>query len=137
MAEDSIFTKIIKGEIPCEKIYEDDKTIAFLDIFPLLPGHVLVVPKKQVDHFDDLPDEDYQALFATVQKVSKRVKEVLGVKRATIQVLGFDVPHAHVHVMPANSGHEVMEAMGERAKNGPPDTVDHAALAEMAKKLAF
>ena len=70
----SIFTKIIQGEIPCYKIYEDDKTIAFLDIHPETKGHTLVVPKKEIDKIYDLPDEDYQALMRTVQKLSKHLE---------------------------------------------------------------
>lgn len=72
---DSIFTKIIKGEIPCHKVYEDDKTLAFLDIHPVTPGHTLVIPKIQIDEFQDLPTEDYRALMDTVQKVAKRQKK--------------------------------------------------------------
>ncbi len=97
--EESIFTKIIKGEIPCYKIYEDDKTLAFLDIAPEVMGHTLVVPKIQVDKIYELPDDDYQALMATVKKVAIRMEKVLG-KRPIMKVIGVDVPHAHVHVMP-------------------------------------
>ena len=95
----SIFTKIIQGEIPCYKIYEDDKTFAFLDIHPESKGHVLVIPKNEVDKIYDLPDEDYQALMATVKKLSQHMEKVLG-KRTLWKVVGTDVPHAHVHLMP-------------------------------------
>jgi histidine triad (HIT) family protein len=95
----SIFSKIIAGEIPCYKIYEDDKTFAFLDIHPETKGHTLVVPKKEVDKIYDLEDEDYQALMATVKKLSKHMEEVLGV-RTLCKVVGTDVPHAHVHLEP-------------------------------------
>ena len=95
----SIFTKIINGEIPCYKIYEDDKTFAFLDINPESRGHTLVVPKLEVDKIYDLPDEDYQALMATVKKLSKHMEEKLG-QRTLWKVIGTDVPHAHVHLMP-------------------------------------
>ena len=74
--EPSIFTKIIRGEIPCHKIYEDDKTIAFLDIHPQMPGHTLVVPKKQVASMQNLSDEDYNALMAAVKKVMQRQAQV-------------------------------------------------------------
>ncbi len=100
---ESLFTKIIKGEVPSYRVYEDDKTYAFLDIDPLSDGHVLVVPKKQVDKFYDLDDEAYQALFATVKKVAQRIEDVLGV-RAGIVVEGLEVPHAHVHVVPMYDG---------------------------------
>ena len=95
----SIFTQIIKGEIPCYKIYEDDKTFAFLDIHPETKGHTLVIPKKEVDKIYDLPDDDYQALMATVKKLSKHMEEKLG-KRTLWKVVGTDVPHAHVHLEP-------------------------------------
>ena len=95
----SIFTKIIRGEIPSYKIYEDDKTYAFLDIHPETKGHTLVVPKNEVDKIYDLPDEDYQALMNTVKKLSKHLENKLGA-RTPWKVVGTDVPHAHVHLMP-------------------------------------
>ena len=95
----SIFTKIINGEIPCYKIYEDDKTLAFLDINPETKGHTLVVPKVEIDKIYDLDDADYQALMATVKKLSKHMEEKLG-QRTLWKVIGTDVPHAHVHLLP-------------------------------------
>lgn len=95
----SIFTKIINGEIPCYKIYEDDKTFAFLDIHPESKGHVLVVPKNEVDKIYELPDDDYVALMATVKKLSVHLEKRLGA-RIIWKVVGTDVPHAHVHLMP-------------------------------------
>ena len=95
----SIFSKIIAGEIPSYKIYEDDKTYAFLDIHPESMGHVLVIPKKEVDKIYDLEDEDYQALMATVKKLSRHMEKALGA-RILWKVVGTDVPHAHVHLMP-------------------------------------
>ena len=130
--EDSVFTKIIRGEIPCEKIYEDDYVIAFLDIRPLTPGHALVVPKEQVSHFDEMGETDYQALFAIVQKVARRIKSVLKPERVCIRIEGFDVPHTHVHVYPCNSP-EDFYGDKDRMQKDP----DHQALAQMAKKLAF
>lgn len=138
--EDSVFTKIIKGEIPCHKVYEDDKTFAFMTINPTLPGHVLVIPKKQIDQFDDLPEEDYQAVWQTVQKVAKRVKEVFGTKRAIVSVMGFEVPHAHVHVLPADEGMPFLKNAYEHAlrdHTGKTPEPNHPELAEIAKKLAF
>jgi histidine triad (HIT) family protein len=131
--QDSIFTKIIKGEIPCHKVYEDDKTLAFMDIHPIQPGHVLVVPKKQIGHFFELPDEDYQALMATVKKVATRLKAVFAEKpRVGIIIEGFDLPdHVHVKVFPAGSGDELRSSPDMSAEP------DHAALAEIAQKLAF
>lgn len=95
----SIFTKIINGEIPSYKIYEDDKTYAFLDIHPETKGHVLVIPKCEVDKIYDLPDADYLALMTTVKKLSKHLESKLG-SRILWKVVGTDVPHAHVHLMP-------------------------------------
>jgi histidine triad (HIT) family protein len=129
--EESIFTKIIKGQIPCHKVYEDDRVLAFLDIHPIVPGHVLVVPKEQIDHFDDLPDDDYQAVFAAVKTIAKRIKQVTGAARACARVEGFDVPHAHVHVYPCNSP---VDFYGDKDRAGKEP--DHTALAEMAAKLA-
>ena len=95
----SVFTKIINSEIPYYKIYEDDKTFAFLDINPETKGHTLVVPKNEVDKIYELPDEDYQALMATVKKLSAHMEKVLGA-RTLWKVIGTDVPHAHVHLLP-------------------------------------
>ena len=95
----SIFSKIISGEIPCYKIYEDDKTFAFLDIHPETMGHTLVVPKTEVDKIYELADEDYQALMSTVKKLSRHMEKQLG-SRIIWKVVGTDVPHAHVHLMP-------------------------------------
>ena len=95
----SVFSKIIAGEIPCYKIYEDEKNMAFLDINPESRGHVLVIPKLEVDKIYELPEEDYDSLFRVVKKVAKHMEEVLGA-RTLIKVVGTDVPHAHVHLMP-------------------------------------
>ena len=95
----SVFTKIINGEIPCYKIYEDDKTFAFLDINPETKGHTLVVPKNEVDKIYELPDEDYRALMDTVKKLSAHMEKILGA-RTLWKVIGTDVPHAHVHLLP-------------------------------------
>jgi histidine triad (HIT) family protein len=95
----SLFTKIINGEIPSYKIYEDDKTYAFLDINPEAKGHTLVVPKNEVDKIYDLPDEDYLALMATAKKLAKNMEDKLHT-RIFLKVIGTDVPHAHVHLIP-------------------------------------
>ena len=94
----SIFSKIIAGEIPCYKIYEDEKTLAFLDIHPETPGHTLVVPKVEVDKLYDLEMEDYLAVMKTVKILASRMEKVLG-KRTLMKVIGTDVPHAHVHLV--------------------------------------
>ena len=94
----SIFSKIIAGEISCYKIYEDEKTLAFLDIHPETPGHTLVVPKVEVDKLYDLQMDDYLAVMKTVKKLASRMERVLG-RRTLIKVIGTDVPHAHVHLV--------------------------------------
>ncbi len=95
----SIFSKIVAGEIPCYKVYEDEKTLAFLDINPESKGHTLVIPKVEVDKIYELSDEDYYALWASVKKVAARLEGVSG-RRTLMKVIGTDVPHAHVHLMP-------------------------------------
>jgi histidine triad (HIT) family protein len=129
--QDSIFTKIIKGEIPCHKVYEDDKTLAFLDISPVQPGHTLVIPKKQVEFLWDLDEEAYQAVMAVTQKVALRLRTVLSAPYVGSQVVGLDVPHAHVHLIPFSTLEEFRYVPDKSAQP------DHAALAEMAQKLAF
>ncbi|MEX0668774.1 MAG: HIT family protein [Candidatus Saccharimonadales bacterium] len=96
----SIFTQIINKEIPAQVIYEDDLTIAFLDIRPVSPGHTLVVPKKEVDQFQDLDKKTYQATMDTVYKVAKILKDKLEPARIGTVIYGFDVLHVHVHVIP-------------------------------------
>ena len=134
--QDSIFTKIIKGEIPCQKVYEDDQVIAFLDINPINPGHTLVVPKQQIDHLWDIEDSLYQQVMAVVKKVANRQREILQPKRVGLALMGFDVPHAHVHVFPLHEGYlKTMANYQKRLeeKNEP----DHEALAQIAKRLYF
>lgn len=99
----SIFTKIIAGEIPSYKVYEDEKTIAFLTIKPQTKGHTLVVPKVEVDHWDDVPEEYFGHMWRTAQFVAKELKEKLGCARVGILVAGFEVPHAHIHLIPSES----------------------------------
>ena len=99
--KDSIFTKIIKGEILCYKVYEDDKTLAFLDIHPIQPGQTLVVTKTQVEHVWDLSDEDYSALMSTAKKVANRLRQVFPEKsRIAMHIEGLDVAHAHLKIFP-------------------------------------
>jgi histidine triad (HIT) family protein len=104
--QDSIFTKIIKGEIPAYKIYEDNKTIAILDIHPKQPGHTLVIPKIQVDQLWDLDSIYYQAVMETCRKVALRIRDVLKPARVGVIVEGVDVNHAHVHLIPFNTPEE-------------------------------
>ena len=96
--EDSIFTKIIRGEIPCHKVYEDEKVFAMLDIDPLADGHVLVFPKKQVDLIWDLEDEDYMYLMKISKDLAQKIQAEMKPIRVGMVVEGFGVPHAHIHV---------------------------------------
>lgn len=128
--EDSIFTKIINGEIPCYKIYEDELTIAFLDINPVQEGHTLVVSKKQIDQFIDLPEEDYDALWKSVKQVSRHLKEKSGKERLGVVIMGIDVPHTHVHLVPFNPGESIFPDPNSGSKDP-----DHNALAAVASKL--
>ena len=128
MITPSIFTKIINGEIPSHKVYEDDRVYAFLDIYPVLEGHVLVIPKKQVEFVWDLEDEDYRALMDAVKKIALHLREVIGAKYIHERIVGTDVPHAHVHLMPFNQSSEL--------KSDPStEEPDHAAFAGLAEKL--
>jgi histidine triad (HIT) family protein len=99
----SIFTKIINGEIPCHKIAENDKFFAFLDVFPCSMGHTLVVPKKEIDYIFDLDDEQYARLMAFAKQIEPAIRKAVTCKRVGIAVIGLEVPHAHVHLIPMNS----------------------------------
>jgi len=96
----SIFTKIIKGEIPCHKIAENDQYLAFLDIFPLKKGHTLVIPKTEIDYFFDLDDDTLSGLMVFSKKVAQAIREVIPCQRISVAVAGLEVPHAHVHLIP-------------------------------------
>src|ERR1035437_4487322 len=98
----SIFTKIINGEIPSYKVAEDENYYAFLDFFPLAKGHTLVVPKKEVDYIFNLEDETYKGLWAFAKKVAIGVEKAVPCERVGVAVLGLDVPHAHIHLLPLN-----------------------------------
>ncbi len=98
----SIFTKIVKGEIPSYKIIETDKCLAFLDVFPLVEGHVLVIPKQEVDDLFDVDNELYTELMLLSKRVSKAVKEAYPCIKVGVSVIGLEVPHAHIHLIPLN-----------------------------------
>ena len=98
----SIFTKIVNGEIPSYKVAEDDKHYAFLDIFPTAKGHTLVIPKKEVDKYFDLEEDEYLELMRFARKVAKGIEKVIPCNRVGVSVIGLDVPHAHVHLIPIN-----------------------------------
>ena len=98
----SIFTKIMEGEIPSQRVYEDESTFAFLDINPRREGHTLVIPRAEVDYLFDLGEEDYRALWDAVATVSAGLKAATGCARVVVIVVGYEVPHAHVHLIPTN-----------------------------------
>ena len=99
----SIFTKIVNGEIPSYKIAEDENHLAFLDAMPLLEGHTLVIPKKEIDLIFDLESEEFKNLWAFAQQVAKKVGAAIPCLRVGIAVVGIEVPHAHIHLVPMNS----------------------------------
>lgn len=99
----SIFTKIINREIPAYIVAEDENYIAFLDVFPLKEGHTLIVPKKEVDYIFDLDSESYTGLMLFAQKVAKAVKQAVPCKKVGVAVIGLEVPHTHVHLVPMNN----------------------------------
>lgn len=99
---DTIFAKIVKGEIPCYKVAENDDFLAFLDIFPLQRGHVLVIPKTSVDYLFDLDDELLGKMMIFAKQVAVKIKAEIPCKRIGVTVLGFDVAHAHIHLIPIN-----------------------------------
>ncbi len=103
----SIFSKIIAGEIPCYKVAENENYLAFLDIFPLRKGHVLVVPKKEVDYLFDLDDATYNGLMNFSKEVALAIKKTIPCSRVGVAVIGLEVPHAHVHLIPINTDNDM------------------------------
>ena len=103
----SIFTKIVNGEIPCHKVAEDERYLAFLDISPVAKGHTLVIPKREVDYIFDLDRETLSGLTLFAQRVARGIAKVVPCKRVGVVVLGLEVPHAHVHLIPLNSEADV------------------------------
>ncbi len=103
----SIFSKIVKGEIPCYKIAEDDNYLAFLDINPLAKGHTLVIPKKETDYIFDLDDDSLAGLHLFAKKIAQAIDKVMDCKRVGVAVLGLEVPHAHVHLIPINGIYDI------------------------------
>ena len=103
----SIFSKIVRGEIPSYKIAEDDNFLAFLDVFPLAVGHVLVIPKNEKDSIFDLDDQEYQGLWQFAKKTAKAIENTIPCKRVGIAVVGLEVPHAHIHLIPLQSVEDI------------------------------
>lgn len=118
----SIFTKIVNGEIPSYKIAEDENHLAFLDAMPLVEGHTLVIPKKEIDLIFDLESEEFKNLWAFAQQVAKKVGAAIPCLRVGIAVVGIEVPHAHIHLVPMNSmkdlnfGNERLKLSSEQYK---------------------
>lgn len=103
----SVFTKIIKGDVPSYKIAEDDQFFAFLDIFPLREGHVLVVPKLEVDKIFDLPQNYLSQMLVFAQPIAKAIEKAFNCNRCGITVIGLEVPHAHMHLVPINTSNDL------------------------------
>lgn len=104
---DTIFTKIINGEIPSYKVAEDRQYYAFLDINPLTEGHTLVIPKNEVDYIFDMDETDLAGLMIFSQKVARHIKAVIPCKRIGVAIIGLDVPHTHIHLVPINNGEDL------------------------------
>ena len=103
----SIFSRIIAGEIPCYKVAENDRFFAFLDIAPLAKGHTLVVPKREVDYFYDLEDDELQGMIVFAKQIAKKIQATTSCKKVATVVLGLEVPHAHIHLVPMNTEKDV------------------------------
>ena len=119
----TLFTRIINGEIPCYKIAENELFIAFLDILPVAKGHTLVVPKKEIDYIFDLPEEDLQALNIFAKEVARKIQTIIPCKKIGISVIGIEVPHAHMHLIPINQIHD-MNFEKERLKFTPEELAE-------------
>ena len=125
----SIFSKIIEGKIPCYKIAENDLCFAFLDINPLAKGHTLVVPKQEVDYLFDLEDATYQELMGFSKKVAKAIEASIDCNRVGVAVIGLEVPHAHVHLVPINN-------IGDLNFSQPKMVLEEPELTEIAKNIS-
>lgn len=119
----TIFTKIINGEIPAYKIAEDEHHLAFLDVMPLVKGHTLVIPKKEVDLIFDLESEEFKNLWAFAQSVAKKIGAAVPCVRVGVAVVGLEVPHAHIHLVPMNSMQD-LNFTNERLKLTPEEFQD-------------
>ena len=124
--EETIFTKIVKGDIPCYKIAEDDRFFAFLDISPLAKGHTLVITKLQNDYIFDLDDKMLGDMMVFAKKVAKAMKQVLPCQRIGVAVIGIDVPHNHIHLVPIN-GVGDLDFKAPRVKLTPEEFAEIAA----------
>lgn len=123
----SIFTRIVKGEIPCHKILEDERYLAFLDVRPINPGHTLVIPKKEMDYIFNLEDDLLAGLMLFAKKAALLIEKEVECKRIGMMVAGLEVPHVHIHLVPIQN---VLDLNFARAKEAPP-----AELARLAEKI--
>ena len=126
----SIFSKIVNGEIPCYKVAEDENYLAFLDIFPLVKGHVLVIPKVEIDYLFDLDDQKYTGLMLFTKRVALALKKAIPCKKVGVAVLGLEVPHAHIHLVPLNSESDINFSK-------PKLTLTAAEFTDVAAKIAI
>ena len=124
----TIFSKIVAGEIPCYKVAEDEKHFAFLDINPVAPGHTLVIPKKEVDYIFDLTDEEYAELQLFAKHVAEAMKQAIPCQRVGVAVMGLEVPHTHIHLIPINKEAD-MNFFKEKATLSPEE------MAQIASKI--
>lgn len=123
----SVFSKIVAGEIPCYKIAEDEKHLAFLDVFPLVKGHVLVIPKQEVDKYFDLDDSTIVSLNLFAKKVAKAIEKAIPCLRVGVAIIGLEVPHAHIHLVPLNSMRDI-DFSQPKQKISPEEMEEIAAL---------
>ncbi len=123
----SLFTRIVQGEIPCHKLAEDDRFLAFLDIRPIRLGHALVIPKQEIDYFFDLDDTLIGDIMRFAKPVAKAIEQVIPCKRIGVIVVGLEVPHAHVHLVPIEQIGDINFALAREA--------DPSALADTAEKI--
>lgn len=123
----SIFSKIVAGEIPCARVWENEEFLAFLDVMPVAPGHTLVIPKQEIDYLFDMEDPAYGRLMRAVKTVARGLQAATGCKRVVMGVWGFEVPHAHIHLIPMESLTQF--PFPSRQKAAP------EALAAMARKI--
>ena len=126
----SIFSRIINGEIPCYKVAENDKFFAFLDINPLVKGHTLVIPKKEVDYIFDIEDNDIGEMMIFAKQIANKIKDVIPCVKVGVAVIGLEVPHAHIHLVP-------MQKEGDLDFKRPKLQLSQDEFVELQKKLAF
>lgn len=125
----TLFTKIVQGDIPCHKVAETDRYLAFLDINPLAKGHVLVIPKQETDYIFDIDDEQLSGLVVFAKSVARKIERVISCERIGVAVIGLEVPHAHVHLIPLNAVSDINFAR-------PKLKLDDTELAEIAAKIS-